>query len=367
MKLVYKYSFVLVLSLLSIYMFAAPSKQVYTKNIKKEFSIASNGTCSISNMYGAIELKTWEKNKVKVDVLISIKADSESSANSSLENIKISFEHSNDWVSAKTEIQEKMSKWNSSKNLSIDYLIYLPNSLNLELSNKYGDVSIPTCLGNVTIDIKHGDIFINNVKGEFDLVLGYGNLTAKDINKLNASVSYADVTIARIKSIDLNSRYSDYKLPIAKKMVLNSKYDDFTLGQVDEFDCEAKYTDFKIGKCEELFIEAEFSDLDIDQLKNGAKFNMRYGQANIFSLAKGFGNVSLTGKYTEFNLNIEEGSNYQLSAVCDYAGIVYPDDLMVTYEVAKSSFHELEGYIGIQGSRSKIQAILDYGGLEIKE
>lgn len=54
-------------------MFAAPAKQVFTKNIKKEFSVSANGTCEISNMYGIVELKTWDKNRVKVDVLISIK------------------------------------------------------------------------------------------------------------------------------------------------------------------------------------------------------------------------------------------------------------------------------------------------------
>ena len=108
-------------------------------------------------------------------------------------------------------------------------------------------------------------------------------------------------------------------------------------------------------------------DLDIDLLKDAARFNMKYGEANIASLARGFGNISLAGKYTDFNLNVEEGSNYQLTAVCDYAGIDYPSNLRVTYEVEKSSFHELEGYIGIQGSRSKIQAVLNYGGLEINE
>ena len=367
MKLVYKYSLAIVLSLLSIVVFAAPAKQVFTKNIKKEFSVSANGTCEISNRYGIVELKTWDKNKVKVDVLISIKADTEASANNSMENIVIYFDNSADFVSARTEIKEKMSKWNSNKNLSIDYLVYIPESLNLKLTNKYGNVSIPNCTGSVSLNLKHGDASVSSIEGDFDLVLAHGNLISKQINTMSGSVSYSDVSVAKINNLRLNSKYSEYTLPVVGKLILNSKYDEFIVGQADLLDSEAKYTEFKIGKCEELLIEAEFTDLDIDLLKDAARFNMKYGEANIASLARGFGNISLAGKYTDFNLNVEEGSNYQLTAVCDYAGIDYPSNLRVTYEVEKSSFHELEGYIGIQGSRSKIQAVLNYGGLEINE
>ncbi|MDG1296971.1 MAG: hypothetical protein P8P48_07525 [Saprospiraceae bacterium] len=367
MRSVFKLKLVLLLSLFAGSVFGASIKQVYTKNIKKEFTINPEGLCKISNKYGLIELRTWDKDKVKIDVLISINAGSESSANKTMESIFIQFENTSDFVSASTEIKEKISSWGSNKNLSIDYLIYLPKELDLELINKYGDVKIPKHNGNIDLNVKHCDVSINELKGKLQLNLGYGNFVAKSLGEVVASVSYSDVSMGRLKSLELNSKYSEFALPIVHSLELNSKYDELKIGAIKELDVEAKYTDFEIGTCDRIWAEAEYSEIDINYLKNSAKLNMRYGDASISSLEKGFGLIKLSGKYTDFSLKVAEGCNYQVKAVGDYAGIDYPNELKVTYEVEKSSFHEVEGYIGIQGSRSTIQAVLDYGGLEINE
>ena len=37
----------------------------YTKTIKKEFDISSDGLVDLSNRYGVLEVSTWDKNRVK--------------------------------------------------------------------------------------------------------------------------------------------------------------------------------------------------------------------------------------------------------------------------------------------------------------
>ena len=45
----------------------------FTKTIKREFDISANGTTYLSNKYGKIEVKTWDKNRVKIAVTIVVK------------------------------------------------------------------------------------------------------------------------------------------------------------------------------------------------------------------------------------------------------------------------------------------------------
>jgi hypothetical protein len=367
MKSAYKFNIILVLLFIVGNVLASPAKQVFTKNVKKEFSISSDAACSISNKYGLVELKTWDKNKIKVDVLISVNASTESSANKTLNSIDIEFDHSDDYLSAVTQINEKISSWGVNKNLSIDYLVYLPANLSLVLTNKYGDVKLPSYQGDVKLNLKYGDAVVKEQKGDFELELAHGNLQALAAGNLSANVSYSQVSFSSVDNVRLNSKYSGFKAIKVNSLVVKSKYDKLGIGVVDFFDCEAKYTEFRLGSCEKVLIEAEFSDVNVERLKNTARLNMRYGKTNIDAIEKGFGDIRLSGKYTNFNVNVEDGANYQIIAVGDYAGIDYPNDLRVTYEVEKSSFHELEGYVGVQGSRSKIQAVLNYGGLEINE
>ena len=80
MKLVYEFSARLLLLALLVSVAHIGVAAEFTKTIKKEFDITSDGTTSITNKYGKVEIKTWDRNRVKVDVTIVVKASSESKA-----------------------------------------------------------------------------------------------------------------------------------------------------------------------------------------------------------------------------------------------------------------------------------------------
>lgn len=367
MNKVYKVSLLGLFLIISTMVQALGPEQIFTKNIKKEFPISANGTCKISNKYGEVVFKNWEGNKVRIDVLISLKSNSTSTAQKSLDNITIDFESSAALVSAITNMEDSNSSWGSNKvqDLSIDYKVYLPSTVCIDVSNKYGSILIQDHSAAVSMNLKHGDAIISMLKGDLNLELGHGKLSAGKIQDLSGSISYSDVSIALAEQINLNSKYTDYSIPKADQLILNSKYDEFIVGAINLMEGNSKYTDYKIGVCESIILEAQYTDLEIEMLKDKAKLNMRYGDTAISNLAKGFGDIRLTGKYTDFSLGLEEGSNYQFFATGDYAGIEYPSALRLTYNVEKRTYQEVEGYVGVQGSRSKIQAKLDYGGLKI--
>ena len=44
------------------------------KSYSKEFPVTHNSTVELSNKYGKIDIKTWNKPSVKVDVMVIVKA-----------------------------------------------------------------------------------------------------------------------------------------------------------------------------------------------------------------------------------------------------------------------------------------------------
>ena len=70
--------------------------------------------------------------------------------------------------------------------------------------------------------------------------------------------------------------------------------------------------------------------------------------------------------YPKSLLQLEpEELSYQLEATADYAGVLYPDKMSITYEKDNENYHEVEGYMGQRNARSVIKARLDYGGLKV--
>ena len=75
--------------------------------------------------------------------------------------------------------------------------------------------------------------------------------------------------------------------------------------------------------------------------------------------------MRLDGRYAEFKINTEEGTNFVLDVESQYAGVKYPMDLEITHEYQKHSKHDVKGYKG-SASASPIKARINYGGIKIR-
>lgn len=372
MKLVFnKWSFTLLLVGLMVMSLPANSKQEFSKTIKKEFEITADGTTSIHNKYGKIDIKTWDKNRVKVDVTIMVRANSEADAQEVFERIAINFENGNDYVKAQTEIEaQKKSNWWGEENKSdytINYEVFMPPSNSVGLTNKYGDTKVAAIRGNADLDIKYGNFEMEDVGGETNLTFAYGNGTFNNIKDAMAEVRYARLMFKQADQLELISKYSKITIEQAKEVRSTSKYDTYTVGKVQDFHNTGKYDNLEIAYTENLIVNSQYTEVFTEKIGNSVDLDLEYGRANIEKIAKGFSDVRLVGRYTDYKVNVEDGANYRMEAVANYAGIKYPKKMTVTYEKEKGTFHEVSGHAGVKNARSFIKARLDYGGLKVNQ
>ena len=65
---------VIALLLSPLFLFGAPiKKHEKSKTISKKFNVNSNATVYIKNKYGNVNVTTWDKNTVEIDVKITVK------------------------------------------------------------------------------------------------------------------------------------------------------------------------------------------------------------------------------------------------------------------------------------------------------
>ncbi|MEM6377708.1 MAG: hypothetical protein AAF705_05825 [Bacteroidota bacterium] len=374
MKLVFKLT-VLLLSVSLVNCTAEPNfgRREYTKTIKKEFDIASNGTTYLSNKYGEVDVKTWDTNRVKVSVNIVVNANSEETADEVFNRINVNFSNANDYVKVKTEIESKRSSWlswgsnnNSSKSdYRINYEVYLPTTNNLDISHRYGDVYTAKMEGKVNFDLKYSNFKAEGVGDDSRITFAYGNgaiLTAKD---LSTSVSYGKLNINQSNDVSLESKYSQVWIEEGGDIRCETKYDTYRLGLINDFKNIGKYDNFTIERADNVTLESKYTALKSSQINQTVDLDMEYGSAQ-YNLAKGFTEVSMNGRYTDFKVNVDSGSNFKMDAVATYAGISYPESLEVTREISKSSSQEVKGYKGSQNANATIKATLNYGGLRVR-
>jgi hypothetical protein len=151
----------------------------------------------------------------------------------------------------------------------------MPSRNPLNISNKYGSISLPDLEGKLSINnsygslvakslsnpanqinVKYGSATIDVLNGS-DLDVAYGSLSLGECNKLNADVSYGSAKIGRITtSGNINLKFSGGLIisdvdKNVKSLSVNSSYSSVKLGfksdQNADFDVTVHYGGFSYG------------------------------------------------------------------------------------------------------------------------
>ena len=374
MRRTYSYIALLVLGLFAFAandVQAADDKKDFTKTIKKDFPISPKGNVSITNKYGKVDVSTWDQARVKVEVKITVRAKDEQTAQTGFDRIEIHFSDTPNSLSAKTEIMEAQSSiwtvWGSGSNIdfNIDYQVFMPETCDLDLNNKYGDSFIAALTGNTSITVKYGNFELEGSEGDLKINLGYGNGTIMQAKDVRVDGKYCNLKFYEANDVDIQSKYSKIQIEEAGNVECNSKYDHYDITKAVLVRNQGKYDNFKIGEIDDIIVISKYTDFKVDHLVNRADCEMKYGGARFNRVEKDFSEINLIGNYTDYKVKVDVGADYHVEADTDYAGLKYPSNMKIIILDKDGSKKEMSGYLGKKDAKSIIKATLDYGGLKV--
>ena len=150
-------------------------RREFTKTIKKEFDISPDGTVEVLTKYGKVEVNTWDRNRVKVEVQMVVRTLNETSAQEVFERINVDFTNSPNYVKAATNISTNKDWWagwgDNKTDYTINYEIHMPASIHLELDTKHCDVLVGELEESATVEMKYGNFEFAGLDEETDLIL----------------------------------------------------------------------------------------------------------------------------------------------------------------------------------------------------
>lgn len=352
---------------------AVDKKKEFTKSIKKEFDISSDGMVGLTNKHGKVEVKTWDQNRVKVEILITVNTGNEDRANETFDRINVEFSNNSNSVKAETQFESKKKSWMSSwwggddsDNFTIDYEVYMPPTCDLELNNKYGNSTVAKMSGKATVVAKYGNVNMDGVAEDLSLSIGYGNATVTSARDAKVNIKYGKLRIEDVRDVDLESKYSKVYISNAGDLETVSKYDTYRLGEIRKIHNQGKYDDFEIERADNVEVTARYSDYSINKLTQRGHFHLEYGGLHIHSLANSFSKVEVDSRYTGIDIDVDDGASFDIDIKTKYANIHYPSGADINYEVNRGSEHEVRGTYGGNANKSQIYVRAEYGNVKVK-
>lgn len=379
---VYKYLLVAVALLTALpAVYADPDdggKKEFTKRLKQSYATSPRADVMLANRHGKIDVITWDKAEVKIDVTITVKAKTEAIAQKVFDRITVEFDKKGNTVSAATVIQHRKDNdntwWNGSskgqhsQDYTIDYRVMMPSTNNLDVYNKYGDVVIPDLRGDLKASIKYGNITGSDVKGETDLTLGHGKARFANLQNVSGDVRYGHLTFDQALTVDLKSKHSVYRFERAKEIFADTKYDEFHVAAVSTLHSKGKYDEFHLGVVDKLTAQSQYSTYEVARLADDLDMNLRYGHFRVAEVVPTLASFDFEGDYTQVVLGMSESASFDLDAEITYGDMDAPRALRPTQaKQVGFSTNTYKGRMGKGNHDGKMKVRMKYGSLKIKD
>jgi hypothetical protein len=161
--------------------------EMATKDFNEEYSFES-GLVSVENVNGIIDAKTWDKNIVKIQAIIEVRADDWDLAEKFLKQVRIEVKESSKKLSIKPDYPklrdgDSFFDWligsRNKPEVTVNFKITLPRKVDVDLESVNGNIDIENLEGEANLKTVNGGINAYNINGSIDAKTVNGGITAK--------------------------------------------------------------------------------------------------------------------------------------------------------------------------------------------
>jgi hypothetical protein len=234
--------------------------------VNKDMTIETKGKkkLKIINGFGDVNVKKGDIKDIKVDIMVSMKHNyEEEEAQKIASNMLEVINDSGDTIKMINK-RDKYTANNEVNNLEVNLDITIPYDMELDITNKYGEIMVNDCSNLAVISNKHGNIFIDTIKGDVDIKNSYGEVEIKNIDgNVNVENKHGKVFANNVtKDMDIDVEYGKIKVSEIG-------------GNVEITNVNETIEAEKIGK--NLTIESRYCRIDIDGIKGDLNINGKHG------------------------------------------------------------------------------------------
>jgi hypothetical protein len=341
--------------------FPAIGQSEFVKEFKKEFQINDNTQLEISNKYGNVDIKDWNNESIAIEVAIKVRTSNKEQADKVFSCINIVLKQEGNVIKAITEFSDNFSDafkgiHHDERGLEINYSVFMPKNIPLNLANKYGSVFINELTSTSTIDVKYGKLTANRILHESQqpltqILLGYSNATIQECKWLKIDIKYSKMQISQSKAIVVVSKYSKIYIDNGSSIVSEAKYDTYELGSFNNIVATAGYTHF-----------------DIKKIANRLQFDTRYTDVIIEQVPAGFESIKINNSYGSYKIGIAEDASYMIDGYAKYCKIYYPEENSRVNRFNETTEMKINGRVGKhENPKSSVTINTNYGNIKLTE
>ncbi len=209
-----KLLFTLFLTCLTCLTFAQTKLQVVKKSISKTWDYKEGFEVNIEGEKATIDVETWNRNEVRVDIVLLSKHPDRSVAEQDLAAMQYNTEQHGKNIYFRNYIKVEPGAEKPQSSLQAVYTVTLPAECPVYLKNNFGDATVNNLTKYLKLNTKFTKVGLNNLSGETVATTRFGDIEAQGLSgKVFIDAKRSDVTLREITGVfDITTEYGVLKL-----------------------------------------------------------------------------------------------------------------------------------------------------------
>lgn len=327
-------------------------KYTKEKTIHKEFNVNPDAVFKLNSSYGNVDVVTWNDNRVVVDVTIITNGNNEEKVMRKLDDITVDFDNSSSEVSVRTRFGSRKSSWwswgRNNVNMKVNYIVKIPITNSVDLSNDYGSINL------------------DKLEGHAKISCDYGKVTTKELMADNNELRF-DYTnhshFEYIKSGTIKADYSGYTVGKTNNLTIVADYTDSTVEIAEDITYNCDYGKLQIDKANNVTGNGDYLTLKMGDIYKNVEVKADYGSLKIGNMTANAGSVNIESDYLKITIGYSAGYSFNFDIDLEYAKLHGSDGLEITKQRIESGDKYYAGYHGDANSGNRIRISSDYGSV----
>lgn len=192
---------VVLLVVLAVFLFflgfnplGAAGREKHEEKFEKTESLAKDGKVEVRNISGDVDVRTWDRNEVKIDALKISTASSTEKAKENAQKVTIEVYKEDGILKVETKYPKPSIK---GLNVSIYYNVVIPSQ---------AAINARTVSGNVAVENIGGKVEANSVSGNVEIVKAGGGAKAESVSGNVTVVDVKNGAYCKTVSGDIDAR-----------------------------------------------------------------------------------------------------------------------------------------------------------------
>lgn len=159
---------------------ADDNQQQYVERFEKSVPLVANGSVSLHNIAGDIEINTWGRGEVKIEALKVSHAATMERARANADEVTIDVRTEGKQVEIETNYPEGNHR---NLNVSVEYKLTVPEAASLETGSVSGSIRLTRLRGDAELNSVSGDVQADQVGGTLRAKSVSGNVRISEVSQ----------------------------------------------------------------------------------------------------------------------------------------------------------------------------------------